>query len=79
MITIKFFAGIAEKLNRGELVLDKQEITVAELRNWLVTEYPELGDDVKRAMIAVNEEFAEEDTRIVSSDVVALIPPVSGG
>lgn len=79
MITIKFFAGIAEKLNKQELVLDKQELTVAELRKWLVAEYPELTDELNRAMIAVNEEFAEEETNIVSNDVVAFIPPVSGG
>lgn len=28
---------------------------------------------------AVNEEFAEDDTEVRSGDVVAFIPPVSGG
>lgn len=79
MITIKFFAGMAERLNRRELVVEKKALTVAELRNWLVDEYPELADDFKRAMIAVNEEFAEEATHISDNDVVAFIPPVSGG
>ena len=30
-------------------------------------------------MVAINEEYANEDDRVQSGDVVALIPPVSGG
>lgn len=79
MIKVKFFAGIAEKINKQEIVLKQQEMTVGGLRQWLIAEYPALEDDVNRAMIAVNEEFAEEETKISKVDVVALIPPVSGG
>lgn len=79
MIKVKFFAGIAEKINKQEIVLKQQEMTVGGLRQWLIAEYPALEDDLNRAMIAVNEEFAEEETKISEVDVVALIPPVSGG
>lgn len=79
MIKVKFFAGIAEKINKQEIVLKQQEMTVGGLRQWLIAEYPALEDDVNRAMIAVNEEFVEEETKISEVDVVALIPPVSGG
>jgi molybdopterin converting factor small subunit len=30
-------------------------------------------------MVAINEEYANEEDTIQSGDVVALIPPVSGG
>ncbi|EEL48904.1 Molybdopterin converting factor (Subunit 1) [Bacillus cereus Rock3-44] len=30
-------------------------------------------------MVAINEEYANADDKIQSGDVVALIPPVSGG
>jgi sulfur-carrier protein len=30
-------------------------------------------------MVAINEEYANEDDKIKSGDIVALIPPVSGG
>lgn len=79
MITIKCFAGIAEKLNKPELIVEKEKISVAELRAWLAEQYPEIKEDVERAMVAINEEFAEEEATIIKNDIVALIPPVSGG
>lgn len=80
MIKIMLFAGLKEKLNREMIHYDQDvPITVGQLRVWLVKEYPELADDLKRVMIAVNESFAQDDGLIGPEDQVALIPPVSGG
>jgi molybdopterin converting factor subunit 1 len=89
MIKILFFAGIAEKVGQSEVKVDlssqvqlnadQDGYTVNKLRHWLITMYPEIEPDLKKAMVAVNEEFAEENTRITETDSVAFIPPVSGG
>ncbi len=51
---------------------------VGELKRFLVGKYPELKK-IASLKVAVNNEFAEEGTKIGPQDEVALIPPVSGG
>ncbi len=52
--------------------------TLEDLRQDLAKEFPELNN-YKNYSIAVNEIYAERDYIIKENDVVALIPPVSGG
>jgi molybdopterin synthase sulfur carrier subunit len=33
----------------------------------------------KSLMVAVNEEYASDDTALKDQDIVAFLPPVSGG
>lgn len=79
MIKVLLFAGIAEKLGQQQIVVDQGEITVQGLREWLAQQYPAIAIDLERAMIAVNEEFADDETNLKTDDEVAIIPPVSGG
>lgn len=79
MIKILLFAGMKEKMKRDFLLCQKSPLTVSQLKEWLKEEYPALSPDLERAMVAVNETFAGEDTVIDQGDLVALIPPVSGG
>lgn len=75
---IKIFAGIKEKI--GKDVIDipvGDEITVADLKERIYIDYPELDGEVFQ--VAVNEAFQTDDYTVKSGDVVALIPPVSGG
>lgn len=75
---IKIFAGIKEKI--GTDVIDipaGNEITVADLKERIYIDYPELDGEVFQ--VAVNEAFQTDDYTVKSGDVVALIPPVSGG
>ena len=51
---------------------------VGDLLDVLKTQYPRLSE-LKSLLVAVNNEYAEPDTRITSADEIALIPPVSGG
>ncbi|MCL9970516.1 MULTISPECIES: molybdopterin converting factor subunit 1 [Anoxybacillus] len=77
MIRVLLFAYIKERLGTEEVVLHEQQMTVRQLRERLQHEY-----DLQTAsslMIAINEEFATNDDIIHAGDVVALIPPVSGG
>ena len=52
--------------------------TVARLREQLYTAYPDLRK-LRSLLIAVNEEYGDEDLIVRPADEVALIPPVSGG
>ncbi|WP_160139578.1 molybdopterin converting factor subunit 1 [Chryseobacterium sp. c4a] len=56
----------------------KDNLTVKELKDILETDFPQLIT-LKSYFIAVNEEYAEDDQIIVSTDEIAIIPPVSGG
>ncbi len=78
LMEIKIFAGIKEKV--GKDVIDipvGDEITVADLKERIYIDYPELDGEVFQ--VAVNEAFQTDDYTVKSGDVVALIPPVSGG
>lgn len=52
--------------------------TTLQLKSSLEARYPKLKD-LASYMVAVNDEYAEDDTVINSTDEVAIIPPVSGG
>ena len=56
----------------------KEYSTIKDLINNLISEYPNLKN-INEFAIAVNEEYANEDVIIKDGDVVAIIPPVSGG
>lgn len=75
---IKIFAGIKEKVGKDVIdILVGDEITVADLKERIYIDYPELDGEVFQ--VAVNEAFQTDDYTVKSGDVVALIPPVSGG
>lgn len=78
MITILLFANLREEVGSDRLVIsEKQEMTVQQLKEWLKASYClQLLDKV---MVAVNEEFVMNEEMIKAGDIVALIPPVSGG
>ncbi|MDQ0340371.1 molybdopterin synthase sulfur carrier subunit [Caldalkalibacillus uzonensis] len=79
MINVLLFAGIREKAGRETITCEQTRITVGELKQWLADTYPELAADIQLAMIAVNEEFADDSAVVNDGDQVAVIPPVSGG
>ena len=52
--------------------------TVASFKNVFQDTYPKLSQMHSYA-IAVNESYAQDDTILLENDVIAIIPPVSGG
>ena len=52
--------------------------TVHNLKDALVKEFPSLKN-INQFTIAVNEEYAEDNLILKNKDIVAIIPPVSGG
>ncbi|MGN4445138.1 molybdopterin converting factor subunit 1 [Bacillus cereus group sp. MYBK79-1] len=78
MITILLFANLREEVGLDRLViLEKQEMTVGQLKEWMKESYHLQSLDT--VMVAVNEEFVTNTDMIQVGDVVAFIPPVSGG
>ncbi|MFN3599401.1 MAG: MoaD/ThiS family protein [Aquificaceae bacterium] len=75
---IKYFAVIREKLKKEEEEFDFKG-SVAQLRQFLIENYPELEPIFRVSLFAVNEEYVGEDYIIKGDERVALIPPVSGG
>ncbi|MBK8654757.1 MAG: MoaD/ThiS family protein [Haliscomenobacter sp.] len=53
-------------------------LTVGELREELIRQYPELAR-LKSLAVAVNSEYAQDGNLLTAGDEIALIPPVSGG
>lgn len=78
MISIKCFGMSREIAENGKIALPKENMTVKELRQHLEDEYGHRFS-FEGFMIAVNHEYAMDDTPITSADEVAIIPPVSGG
>ncbi|QOY34129.1 molybdopterin converting factor subunit 1 [Anaerobacillus isosaccharinicus] len=77
MIKVLFFAELEEIVGSRELTIEKEEMTVPKLKEFLKEQFPTLPVD--RAMMAINEEYVEETDIVKANDIVAFIPPVSGG
>ncbi|REJ08446.1 molybdopterin converting factor subunit 1 [Halobacillus trueperi] len=77
MNTLLFFAGLKEAIGTDEVRLVAAGMTLGEVKEKVRAEYS--LDQVNNCMMAVNEEFAPEDTTITEGDTIAFIPPVSGG
>lgn len=79
-VRVLMFARARELAGAGEVAVElPAEATVADLRAALAAARPALADVLARSAVAVDEEFAEDDTMICDGAVAAVIPPVSGG
>ena len=76
-IRIKAY-GIAKDIVGGTLDLEMKGTTVSDLRQTLLTQYPDLRG-LSSVMVAVNQRYGENELVLKSTDEIALIPPVSGG
>ncbi|MED0964327.1 molybdopterin converting factor subunit 1 [Bacillus paramycoides] len=77
MIDVLLFANLQEEASKSTLQIDCENITVAEVKDILIKKYSVVISN--EIMVAINEEYANEDDIIQTGDVVAIIPPVSGG
>ena len=56
----------------------QQHASVKNLKENLLKTYPQL-ENINSYAIAVNEEYASDEMVLNENDVIAIIPPVSGG
>ena len=74
------FFGITSDITqkRSDEITVSEGITVGELKERLVVDYPKLKNH-NSFSVALNTEYASDNITIKNGDTVALIPPVSGG
>ncbi|WP_445477514.1 molybdopterin converting factor subunit 1 [Lysinibacillus irui] len=77
MINILLFAHLQEVVGKSKLTVELSDVSVAQLKEWMEQQYPELS--LQQMMTAINEEFATDTTIINTGDTIAFIPPISGG
>ncbi|MCF6181913.1 MoaD/ThiS family protein [Lutibacter sp.] len=78
-IQLLFFGITADLVGDNSLdyKIDKP-ISIQKFKEQLVSDYKVLKN-INEFVIAVNEEYANDELIIKDGDVVAIIPPVSGG
>jgi molybdopterin synthase sulfur carrier subunit len=78
MITILLFANLREEVGSERLaIIEKREMNVHQLKKWLKDNYQ--LQTLDKVMVAINEEFVMDEDIVKPGDIVAFIPPVSGG
>jgi molybdopterin converting factor subunit 1 len=80
-VSVLYFAALRDLTGTGEeqLVLPALPCQVSALLALLEQRHAGLSGRLGTVRVAVNEEFSELDRSVQGGDVVALIPPVSGG
>ena len=80
-VTVLYFASARDLAGTSEEKLDLPEdvATLFRLTQHLAERHPGLAGAIDRMRVARNEAFAELDECPVDGDVIAIIPPVSGG
>ena len=74
-----FFGITSDLIGKTQLELElEKSISVAGFKSILKEKYPQL-ENINSYAIAVNEEYANDKNLLKEGDVVAIIPPVSGG
>jgi molybdopterin converting factor subunit 1 len=78
-IEILFFGITSDLIGETQLqIAFENAISVADFKSVLKERYPQLKN-INSYAIAVNEAYAKDDIILKQSDIVAIIPPVSGG
>jgi molybdopterin synthase catalytic subunit len=71
-VTVRLFAGLRERAGWSQKEIDADRVSDV----WGALD---LGTEPEGLLYAVNKEYAPLDQELAEGDVVALIPPVSGG
>ena len=81
---ILYFSWLKEKigLNSQEIIKPKSVETVDDLITFLIEtseKHKNAFSDLNSIKVAVNQEFADLETKIKEKDEIAFFPPVTGG
>lgn len=82
MVTVRFFAVLRKLTGREDFHFSlPQPITLKEVFDQIEKEIPQIRTILKdgRALIAINQEMADENTLVRDGDEIALLPPFAGG
>jgi len=79
-IKVKLFAFYRQIAGRDEIVLQiPSNSTVSWLEAKIKVDFPKIYGSSIKPLISVNAEFAGADYVLKNGDIVALLPPFSGG
>ena len=80
VITLLYFSILRARAGSARETLELPgTISVARLRQILAERHPALAEALPSTVVAVNHDFAFDESTIADGDEVALFPPVSGG
>jgi molybdopterin converting factor subunit 1 len=80
-IVVLYFAALRELLGVSEetVSITGASINIDALAEQLAQSHPALRGHLSSVRFAVNESFVNGTAEVLNGDIVALIPPVSGG
>jgi len=78
-VKVLYFSQVKDKVGKNEEEIEFEGKTLKDLVDVLVNKYPDIKDILKRSMFAVNESYETMDYNLQDNDMIAIIPPVSGG
>jgi molybdopterin converting factor subunit 1 len=79
-VTVLFFGAARDAAGVGEVTVETAApASVRTVKETIFSTYKPVSRFAASLMIAVNEEYATDDTEVQDHDIVALLPPVSGG
>ena len=80
IVRVKLFAVAKDLIGNESLEVELPEVaTVSQLRTALESQFPQLSAIISHLMIAVDAEYANDQTLLTENSEIACIPPVSGG
>jgi molybdopterin synthase catalytic subunit len=78
-IVVLYFSGARDAAGAARETLAAAPPTVGALRRALAEAHPRLAPILARSRIAVDQDFAEDESPLRDGAEVAIVPPVSGG
>jgi molybdopterin converting factor subunit 1 len=77
---ILFFATLREKTGTNEITIEfPQGSHISDIKNLVLERFPALSQYIESMIVALNHEFAFDDTLVQNDAEIAIFPPVSGG
>ena len=80
-VSVLYFGGAKESAGKADEHLELPDAvrTIGDFAAFLEEKHPALAGRLGAVRFAINEAFVDASSVIASGDVIAVIPPVSGG
>jgi molybdopterin synthase catalytic subunit len=79
-VKVLFFANLREKTGVRETALEFQRgARISDIKSLILDMYPDLKSNFDSIIVAMNHEFAFDDSVVPDGAEIAFFPPVSGG
>ena len=79
-VKLLLFASLKDIAGRRDLEMELDDgSTLQQVTEKLASLYPEIGRMQNSVRIAINQEFADDNSSVNNGDEIAFLPPMSGG